>query len=57
MVTYLQSMFDSIKDLLLATSHELRSPLARMKVSLAMIEGNEIAKDLDQGIAFALITG
>jgi signal transduction histidine kinase len=56
MVTDLQSMFDSKNDLLLSISHELRSPLARMKVSLAMIEGNEIAKDitkeLDHDIAF-----
>ena len=52
MVTDLQSMFDSKNDLLLSISHELRSPLARMKVSLAMIEGNEVAKDLDQDIAF-----
>jgi len=30
----------------------LRSPLARMKVSLAMLTGNEITKDLDDDISY-----
>lgn len=52
MTTDLQSMFDSKNDLLLSISHELRSPLARMKVSLAMLAGNEITKDLDHDISY-----
>jgi len=52
MTTKLQSMFDSKNDLLLSISHELRSPLARMKVSLAMLTGNEITKDLDDDISY-----
>ena len=46
----LQQMFDAKNELLLAISHELRTPMARMKVSLAMLEGNEVATDLNKDI-------
>jgi signal transduction histidine kinase len=51
MTTELQSMFDSKNDLLLSISHELRSPLARMKISLALLTSNEITKDIDGDIS------
>lgn len=51
MATDLQQMFDAKKELLLAISHELRTPMARMKISLAMLESNSAAADLGKDIA------
>lgn len=50
MARNLNLMFNAQNDLLLAISHELRSPLARMKVSLAMLDNNEVAEGLGQDI-------
>ncbi len=48
----IQQMLDAKRQLLLAISHELRSPLTRAKVSLGMLEdadaSQEINRDLDE---------
>ena len=41
MASQLESMMQAKRDLLLAISHELKSPLARSRVSLALIEDSE----------------
>ncbi len=50
MARNLNRLFNAQNDLLLAISHELRSPLARMKVSLAMLDNNDAAEELGQDI-------
>lgn len=50
MADNLNKLFKAQNDLLLAVSHELRSPLARMKISLAMLDNNEIVAGLGQDI-------
>ena len=50
MASELKKLFTAKDDLLLAVSHELRSPMARMKVSLALLEQNEIVHQLDNDI-------
>ena len=50
MARNLNQLFSAQNDLLLAVSHELRSPLARMKVSLAMLEQSDTATELSQDI-------
>ncbi|MDF2180283.1 ATP-binding protein [Aliiglaciecola sp. CAU 1673] len=46
----LKAMFDAKNELLLAISHELRTPLARMKISLAMLESDEAAKEIERDL-------
>lgn len=46
----LQQLFDAKNELLLAVSHELRSPLARMNVSLAMLEPSKISEGLQNDV-------
>lgn len=46
----LQQLFDAKNELLLAISHELRTPMARMKISLAMLEDNPYAADINKDI-------
>ena len=50
MARNLNRLFNAQNDLLLAISHELRSPLARMKISLAMLDNNAIVTGLGQDI-------
>ena len=50
MAEQLQQLFTAKDDLLLAVSHELRSPMARMKVSFALLEQNDIVRRLDNDI-------
>lgn len=51
MAADLQQLFDAKNELLLAISHELRTPMARMKVSLAMLEETKVSADLNKDIA------
>ncbi|MBE1298545.1 MAG: HAMP domain-containing protein [Alteromonadaceae bacterium] len=51
MAADLQQLFDAKNELLLAISHELRTPMARMKVSLAMLEESSVSADLNKDIA------
>ena len=46
----LKKLFTAKDDLLLAVSHELRSPMARMKVSFALLEKNETVQKLDEDV-------
>ncbi|BBN82559.1 hypothetical protein PA25_25440 [Pseudoalteromonas sp. A25] len=46
----LSQLFEAQNELLLAISHELRTPMARMKVSLAMLPENQTVKDLGDDI-------
>ncbi|QBY04194.1 HAMP domain-containing histidine kinase [Thalassotalea sp. HSM 43] len=50
MADELNKLFSAKDDLLLAVSHELRSPMARMKVSFALLEQNEIVQRLDKDL-------
>lgn len=50
MADQLQKLFTAKDDLLLAVSHELRSPMARMKVSFALLEQNDIVRRLDNDV-------
>ncbi|GEA12178.1 HAMP domain-containing sensor histidine kinase [Alteromonas sp. KUL49] len=50
MAKNLHRLFNAQNDLLLAISHELRSPLARMKISLAMLEASPTVDGLSQDI-------
>ncbi|WMN61758.1 HAMP domain-containing histidine kinase (plasmid) [Pseudoalteromonas xiamenensis] len=52
MAADLQRLFESKNEMLLAISHELRTPLGRMNVSLAMLEQNEITKELSSDIHY-----
>ncbi|WP_462153156.1 HAMP domain-containing protein [Pseudoalteromonas xiamenensis] len=52
MAADLQRLFESKDEMLMAISHELRTPLGRMNVSLAMLEQNEITKDLSSDIQY-----
>jgi len=59
MAEQLESMMQARRDLLLAISHELKSPLARSRVSLALIEDSEYYQPLldDHREMQALIDG
>jgi len=59
MAGQLESMLQAKRDLLLAISHELKSPLARSRVTLALIEDSEYHQPLlnDQREMQALIDG
>lgn len=59
MAEQLETMLQAKRDLLLAISHELKSPLARSRVSLALIEDSEYYQPLldDQREMQALIDG
>lgn len=59
MAQQLESMMQAKRDLLLAISHELKSPLARSRVSLALIEDSEYYQALldDHREMQALIDG
>ena len=59
MAEQLESMLQAKRDLLLAISHELKSPLARSRVSLALIEDSEYYQALldDHREMQALING
>lgn len=46
----IQSMLDAKRQLLLAISHELRSPLTRAKVATAMLEEPEQQKNIDRDL-------
>ena len=46
----LQQMLDAKRQLLLAISHELRSPLTRAKVSLELIEDKRQRRELGQDL-------
>lgn len=50
MAQELKKLFSAKDDLLLAVSHELRSPMARMKVSFALLEQNDIVQRLDKDV-------
>jgi len=50
MAEELNKLFTAKDELLLAVSHELRSPMARMKVSFALLEQNEIVRRLDKDV-------
>jgi len=50
MAADLKQLFEAKDELLLAISHELRTPMARMTVSLAMLEQNNIVHDLSNDI-------
>lgn len=50
MAEELEKLFTAKDDLLLAVSHELRSPMARMKVSFALLEQNDIVQQLDKDV-------
>ena len=50
MADELHKLFSSKDDLLLAVSHELRSPMARMKVSFALLEQNKTVQRLDKDL-------
>ncbi len=50
MASELKKLFTAKDDLLLAVSHELRSPMARMKVSFALLEDNETVKKLGKDV-------
>ena len=50
MADELNKLFSAKDDLLLAVSHELRSPMARMKVSLALLEQNATVQQLDSDL-------
>ena len=54
MTENLQQLFDSKNELLLAISHELRTPMARMKISLAMLSDSDNAnvQELNNDIRF-----
>ncbi|MFK8049657.1 MAG: sensor histidine kinase [Halioglobus sp.] len=47
----IQQMLDAKRQLLLAISHELRSPLTRAKVSLALIDDGQQKQELGQDLA------
>ena len=51
MAAELQQLFDAKNQLLLAISHELRTPMARMKVSLAMLDESTVSRELNNDIA------
>ena len=46
----LERIFDSKRQLLLAISHELRSPLTRMKLNVALLEENKVSLRLGDDI-------
>lgn len=46
----LKIIFESKRQLLFALSHELRSPLTRMKLNIAMLEDNEHSVRLDSAV-------
>ncbi|BDX05856.1 HAMP domain-containing sensor histidine kinase [Planctobacterium marinum] len=50
MAADLQQLFDAKSELLLAISHELRTPMARMKISLAMLEESTVSAELNKDI-------
>ena len=50
MADSLQSMLEAKRQLLLAISHELRSPLAKAKLRLEFLEGGEQAEELREDI-------
>lgn len=50
MAEELKRLFTAKDDLLLAVSHELRSPMARMKVSFALLEQNDVVRQLDKDV-------
>ena len=50
MASDLKQLFEAKDELLLAISHELRTPMARMTVSLAMLEKNQVVDDLNNDI-------
>lgn len=50
MAADLQQLFDAKNELLLAISHELRTPMARMKVALAMLDESSVTADLNKDI-------
>ncbi len=50
MASELKKLFTAKDDLLLAVSHELRSPMARMKVSFALLEDNDTVKKLGEDV-------
>ena len=50
MAEKIEAHFRNMKDLLLAISHELRSPLTRMKVTSEFIEDEKIRKSLNEEI-------
>ena len=50
MADELKKLFSAKGDLLMAVSHELRSPMARMKVSFALLDNNKIVQKLDKDL-------
>ncbi len=50
MADRIENYIHSIQDLLVAVSHELRSPLTRMKVSLEFISNRRIRESMDEEI-------